>query len=292
MKKRQDIELLRIISAFAIVWYHSGAIGHEIAYGGLIVFLIISIFLAGKSNYSGKHPFLRRAERLLTPWSIWFVIYGIFNAVDHKPIIPLDNGILAGILTGTSIHLWYMPFILGCLILFDIVKNNVTSPKIAWISALLTIVILGTTSEWRNESIQLGAPIAQYAQALAAISLGAFFTNLKTLPKRIQAFLLILIIVTTLSAIPYEGVGIPYLIGTIAGCILSFNLFEKLLITDLSIISQCTLGIYFMHILALSAIRKLDFLDGVYIPIAAFLLSTIVIFLLRLKLPKLAKYAT
>lgn len=292
MNKRQDIELFRIISAFAIVWYHSGARGHEISYAGITVFLILSMYLAGKSNSSANRHIFRRVERILIPWAVWFIIYGALNVLTHKSIIPLDNGIIAGILSGPNIHLWYMPFIFICLTLFDVVRNYASSTSIACASATLAIIVLGATAVWRFESIQLGYPLAQYAHALAGIFLGVFFSYFGVLPRRIGAFLLLIIIVAAASAIPYEGVGIPYLIGIAVGCFLAFQIFAKISIIDFSVISQCTLGIYFVHIIFLSAIRKLNAVHGSSLPITAFFLSLFTIYLMRRSFPRLAKYLT
>ena len=44
--RRQDIELLRILSALAVVAYHSQVAGLEAAYAGLIVFVVLSVHLA------------------------------------------------------------------------------------------------------------------------------------------------------------------------------------------------------------------------------------------------------
>lgn len=292
VKKRQDIELLRILSAFAIVWFHSEVIGYETAYAGLIVFLILSMYLAGKSTFSGNHRISRRVARLLIPWAVWFIIYGLLNVLAHKSIIPLNHGILAGILSGPRIHLWYIPFIFICLTLFDIVRNYVSNMSIACISAILAIIVLSSAAVWRFESIQLGYPIAQYAHASAGVFIGVFFSYFGVIPKRIGTLLLLIIVVAAASAIPCNGVGIPYLIGIAAGCVVVFQPLAKKSIINLSFISQCTLGIYFIHIIFLLAIKKLNADTGILLPIVAFILSFFTIFLIRRLFPKLAKYAT
>lgn len=290
MNKRQDIELLRIMAAFAIVWYHSSTIGGEISYAGLIVFLMLSMYLAGRSTYSGSRYLFRRTNRLLIPWAVWFLMYGAKNALTHKPIIPTDNGIIAGILTGPSIHLWYMPFIFACLILFDSVRKYASSASIAWASAALTIVVLGSTALWRQVSIQLGCPIAQYAHASAGISLGAFFAFIGAFPGRTAALLLVMIFAAALSAIPFEGVGIPYVLSIAAGCMVAFRIFEKAVTLDFGVIAECTLGIYFVHILVFDIFRKYHIVNGILTPVAIFFLSACAVFLMRRSFPRLAKY--
>ena len=292
IQKRQDIELLRILSAFAIVWFHSGVIGYETAYAGLIVFLILSMYLAGKSTLSVKHDIFRRVERLLIPWAVWFVIYGALNVLAHKPLISLNNGIIAGILSGPRIHLWYMPFIFICLILHDFIRNYASSISIAWSSAILAIVVLSSTAIWRHESIQLGYPIPQYAHASAGIFLGVFFSYFSEISKKMGISLLLITIAAAASAIPYGGVGIPYLIGIVAGCVVVFQPFARISTINFSFMSQCTLGIYFVHIIFLATIKKLNADAGIFLPVAAFFLSFLTIHLIRRLFPKLAKYST
>ena len=292
MIKRQDIELLRIISAFAIVWYHSGAIGHDISYGGIVIFLIMSMYLAGNSDSSNGLQISRRAQRLLIPWLVWFTIYGIFNFVTHKPIIEVDNGIIAGILSGTSIHLWYMPFIFACLVLFDIARKYASKGLIAWASATLAIATLVATPIWRPASIELGYPIAQYAQALAGVFLGVFFSYSDEFTKPNKIFLLLVTIIAAAFTIPYEGVGIPYLIGIAAGLFLIFRIINNVPIIDFTFISQYTLGIYFVHILFLKVIQTSHLFSGIFLPVSAFLFSAFTIFAIRKISPKTAKYYT
>ncbi len=260
------------------------------SYAGLIIFLILSMYLAGTGNRSGHSRLYRRVERLLIPWTVWFVIYGVLNIIVHKPIIPMDHGTIAGILSGPRIHLWYVPFIFLCLALFDLVGNYASRVSIAIASAALAIIVLSSTAVWRFESIQLGYPFAQYAHALAGVFIGAFFSNYGLLPKRLGIFLLLGMVVAAVSAIPYEGVGIPYLMGIVAGCILALRIFEKISIIDFSAVSQCTLGIYFLHIILLSVIIKFITVPGILLPTMAFVLSFFIVYFMRQSFPKLAKY--
>ena len=114
MKIRQDIELLRVLSALGIVWFHSETKGSNFGHSGLIFFLILSVFLGGGQQNSSIQ---KRAKRLLVPWLIWFAYYGAINLVLQKSVIPLNNGLIAGVLSGPRIHLWYLPFIFFVLII-------------------------------------------------------------------------------------------------------------------------------------------------------------------------------
>ena len=48
--REPSIELLRIAAAFAVVWYHAQVPGHELAYSGLIVFVLLTFAFACGPN--------------------------------------------------------------------------------------------------------------------------------------------------------------------------------------------------------------------------------------------------
>lgn len=291
MNIRQDIEFLRILSAFGIVWYHSGVVGHDVSYASLIVFLVLSMYLAGRSSSLGRDRSSHRVERLLIPWAVWFFIYGILNLLTHNPFLSLDNGVVAGVLSGSQTHLWFMPFIFLCLVLFDISIKYASKLTHAWVGAVLAVVLLSSTSYWRVESLQYGSPYAQYIHSLSAIFIGVFLAFYSELPSKTGAFLLAAVIVSAISAIPFNGVGVPYLIGVAAAVALLFKVFDKLLSSvDFRPLSQCTLGIYFVHIFFLMVLYRVNISSGIILPIMAFLLSAVTIFSLRRLFPSLAKY--
>lgn len=62
MKVRQDIEILRVLSAFGIVWFHSGAPGRAFAYSGLVIFIILSVYLSQHGNQHISTRFRIRAR--------------------------------------------------------------------------------------------------------------------------------------------------------------------------------------------------------------------------------------
>lgn len=67
---KSEIELFRIFSALGIVWFHSGVgIGRDVAYGGLIFFVIVAAYFATVSTRS--HSLVERVERLMVPYFLW-----------------------------------------------------------------------------------------------------------------------------------------------------------------------------------------------------------------------------
>lgn len=248
MIKRQDIELLRVFSALGIVWFHSGVVGKDIAYSGLVVFLALSFYFAAQSTTAPKSV-LQRSKRLLLPWLVWFVFYGFVNLATHKSFFHIENGIIFGILSGTSIHLWYMPFIFIALVIFDRIQERFSPRTIAYASSVFAILIMGLAYVWRPWSLHVGAPIAQYAHALEGVFVGVFLAHYFDLPKfdRSALLLVILALALYLTILPMPGVGIPYLlaIGISAAVLLANN--NRAMGLNIGWLSECTLGIYLIH---------------------------------------------
>lgn len=168
----QDIEILRVLSAFGIVWFHASAPGRDFGYSGLVVFLILSVFLSQNTYHHTRKSFMVRVRRFLVPWIIWFVFYGSIRLLTNKTIVPLENGIVAGILSGPSSHLWYLPFIFLVLATIDWVSTKLRPSVLAWIGYAFAIVAL---LSWGRGTVPLNPaeyPWTQYAHAMTGVSIG------------------------------------------------------------------------------------------------------------------------
>lgn len=148
MKVRQDIEILRVLSAFGIVWFHSGAPGRAFAYSGLVIFIILSVYLSQHGNQHISTRFKIRARRLLVPWSIWFTFYGLIRLLTQKPLRPLENGAIAGVLSGPSSHLWYLPFTFVLLVIIDSARVKLPPSILAWTGYALAILAFVSWGRW------------------------------------------------------------------------------------------------------------------------------------------------
>ena len=290
--KRQDIELLRVISAFGIVWFHSGATGNDIAYSGLIIFLVLSLYLAAQSTGAPKSVF-HRAKRLLVPWLVWFTFYGAINLARHRPFISFENGIVTGILTGPSTHLWYMPFIFIMLLAFDWLRVRLSPRLIGYASAALAIIVFITAYTWRPWSLQVGAPYAQFAHALNGVLTGVFLAYYFNLPKFYRSVLLLvnLALAMYLAILPMPGVGIPYLLAiSLSAVVLLYGRYQPKGI-NFNWLSECTLGIYLIHPFCFMIIYYFHIVDGAGVPLVVFVASTISVMLLKRVAPGFSKYA-
>lgn len=286
MHKSPNIELLRIIGALGIVWYHARGPGFEAAYGGLVSFLILSLYLAGGS--AERPPRVsRRAQRLLAPWLLWMAVYGAVNLATHQPLIPLDYGLLAGLLAGTSIHLWYLPFIFFCLIGYDQLRQRVRAPMLAISGAIVAFSMLAATPMWRPFLIVIGYPVAQYLHALAGLGLGSYFANAQSLPRYQQILLVTLLLFSAVFALPYHGVGLPYLLGIIGGCLLAAPALPSGTARWINPLGAATFGVYCCHILVMRVLAKFTHIDGWQLPVGTFIVSIALVLLwqrLRLQL--------
>lgn len=288
--RRADVEAFRVIAAAMIVWYHAGVGAQEVAYGGLIVFLIISTYLAAQSrNRSPAASLQAKVERLIVPWLFWMAVYGVVNLLFGKPWAPGAGDGLEKLLAGTAPHLWYMPFIFFALLLIDVVKRSVRPPAIGVFSGVSAAVILMTAGLWRDYSIALGSPLAQYCHAMAGVLIGLFFGYRDQIQKYIFLGLLILLIGSAIFALPWRGVGVTYLVGIVFGCVLSFEWLRGFNFGALERLSPYTLGIYFIHILVLWGVDKLRLMNAVDF-VLTFLISALVVVGMLRRYPKFGRY--
>lgn len=284
------MEAFRTIAAAMIVWYHAGVGAQELAYGGLIVFLIISTYLAAQAaNRSIKTGLKVKFQRLMIPWACWMVVYGAVNLILGKPLMPESSSWLGKLLTGTATHLWYMPFIFGILLLVDVLKNNVAPPIIGAVSGIAAASILFTVALWRDYSLTLGYPMAQYCHAAAGALIGLFFGYRLRMPKKLFFTLLVLVVAGAVYALPWRGVGATYLIGILFGGALSFEWLDNFNFRILERVAPYTLGIYFIHILLLWGVTKLHVPDLIEFALTLSLSAAVVVGLSR-RFPKYVRY--
>jgi surface polysaccharide O-acyltransferase-like enzyme len=289
MKHRMDIEIIRVISAFAIVWFHSTLVGGEFAYAGLVVLLIVSIYLSAKAG--ADFPYLlKSSKRLLIPWTLWFFVYGLVNALMSRDVFPVEHGFLLGILAGSSVHLWFVPFLFLCLSVNLIIRKYVSGSACALAGGTLAAAFVAATPFWRSISLEAGAPIAQYVHILPGFFLGIFFGNFFEVKKRYAVFVLFLVCLAAVSAIPYEGVGATYLVSIVFSLCFASRLLVGLTSGRLDGISKCMFGVYFLHVALLNFFKKSSYLSGAALPLGVFFLSTVLVYAARRLSPRHAQY--
>ena len=282
-----EIEIFRLVSVFGIVWFHSGiSHGTEIAYSGLIFFIITSVYFAVKSQR--QHTILDRAKRLLVPCFIWAIFYGAVMIKMNGFLFYKDFGLLRSILMTPSIHLWYLPFMFFVLVTIDSVRSVFNK---AWFSYIIGIsaIILISLSPLRRE-FEIVKPYGQYVHALPAVLIGIFLGtyNKSTIWKIILAGILISIITMTVRQEP--GIGITYLTGIIP----CYFLFRSWAITSKQSMilsaSSATFGVYLIHVFVILVLDSFD-VKEYWLATLAFILSLAIIMVFRKFAPQyIVKY--
>ncbi len=161
---------------------------------------------------------------------------------------------------------------------------------LALAGAALALLAIATTPLWRPPSLALPPPLPQWAHAAAAVFAGVFLLHADRLPRRAAAALLLALFLCTLWTLPHEGVGLPYAIGLGAVALVASGRFAAFQAAGLALLSECTLGIYFAHILVLSLLSRMGRLDGFVLAVATFALSALPVMALRKAFPCVAKY--
>ena len=114
MQRNGTLDYARLLAAFGIVFFHAGAPGGAIGYAALPFFLMLLVVLAFPGAVRVSFPaYLRgRVQRLLVPWVIWSGVYGVLKLAELVVTgAPFGSEFsLNMILTGTALHLWFLPF--------------------------------------------------------------------------------------------------------------------------------------------------------------------------------------
>lgn len=183
------IDALRCICAVGIVWFHSEAPGHRLAYIALPFFLVLL-------SMPMRVQFRDRATRLLRPWLIWSAI---FAAGEFLLAFLLGQELFGWlqpsmILYGTMIHLWFLPF---AFIAGYILAPIHTHPHISLIVPLIAAIYVSVMPhsqtppfpQWLFGAVPAAAGAAFFAQKgnrryLAFISLLGAFLLLEMLQPR------------------------------------------------------------------------------------------------------------
>lgn len=286
------VELLRVVSAFMIVWYHTQVpIGHQFSYAGLVIFIILSIFFNLKFDSFSKQV-ITAFNRIIVPWLFWFLIYGIANVLVGKPFVELNGSVLEAILAGSKIHLWYLPFIFCAIISYLTLMRFMTFKTITIFSGILYIGCVLTINIWREWSLAMGPPIAQYFHAIPAVLLGGVFATYKYLEHKQFNMMLLGLLLVTYSAISIKGFGVPFMVAIVLVYMSIIKLNNVKFTEKILLLSKQTYGIYLVHPIFLFVVSKVNNNLGYLMPLAVFICSFLAVFVFKLTLPKLANKVT
>lgn len=239
--------------------FHAGAPGTAFGYAGLVVFVALSAYFATK-----KPTALWR--RILLPWAFWMLVYGGLKALTGSPVFPSVDPVSA-VLTGTSLHLWYLPFII--LVSWAIWLTRAT--PIA--GALMAAALLVTSPWWRE--FGMIPPYAQWLQALPAVGIGLALRN------RIGT-IIAMAAVAICFTLQVSGISIPYLLGSV---LLFAAMHLPRLRLNVEPLSSAMYGVYLVHILALFVFNRITGEGQLLTAVLAFAFSSAGVWIARRFVP-------
>jgi hypothetical protein len=263
--RNQAIETLRIVAAYAIIMYHSHAPLHDLAYAGLVVFVMLSPLVDYRYNFGAQRSIITLGRVFLIPWAAWMVIYALLNRLADRPMLP-PGPVIAGIVYGTSPHLWFLPAMFVTLVALNMVKRRVSPEILFWGSVVLTAGALASVSLWRPVSLFWVPPLPQWVHAAPAVSAGIALGLMNRVRRRrwlaIMA-MLVGLIVALASGLP--GIGVPYAVGggAVALTMISEHRHGERWMSRwrapvaVQVISSCAMGIYLSHVIWLVIISRL-----------------------------------
>lgn len=288
--RNPSLETLRVASAAAIVWYHAGAPRWDIAYGGLIAFVMLTGTLSCGPNLKRSIDPNVLIRRLIMPWLIAAAVYSVVLHLRGKqPDVDAANFVSA-ILVGPSKHLWYPVFALMYAMIIGYAKKILSLEVLAVLSLTICVVLFSTIDLWRARSIVLGPPWAQYVHVLPMAAIGnliglAFHGWFERICLVIGLFSLI-----WSDAFEFEGVGVSYASGLAAlGLGLVGGLWWKN--DDISYVSSAMFGVYLYHPLVLGVLRSSAGMPSYVNAVLAFIVTLIVILIIRSVFPRFSVYA-
>lgn len=123
------------LAVLGIVWFHTQAPGYRVAYIALPFFLVL---LSAPSSSS----LWMQAKRLLLPFLTWSLVFAMLNTAlslkNHNP--PFDWWRWDMVLSGTWIHLWFLPFAFVAAALSPWLRHPLASLGAAILFATLTVL--------------------------------------------------------------------------------------------------------------------------------------------------------
>lgn len=140
------VDYCRFIAALGIVWFHTDAPGERLAYIA-VPFFVLLLSLPSRASLAD------RARRLLVPFVVWS---GIYAALRMSSALHSGEDLFGWwqpsmVLTGTSIHLWFLPFAFLVAVVAPVLRKT---------KAVLVLPVLAAGALAAGALALLGGPLA------------------------------------------------------------------------------------------------------------------------------------
>lgn len=287
--RRIDLELVRVLACLGIVYFHSGVlagVSSNLAYSGLAYFILITIFFVdrNKTAFSAAKAVARKVWPSFVFWSAVYIVLGVVIArKDLQSYLSLTT-----LVTGGSIHLWYLPFIVLA------VAAATAAARLMQPRVLFVVTVVGyfgwlvSSIVWRDWIKGYPLPLPQYFHGAGAVLLALWLMSGAGLVRYLCLFAsLVLCLLVTIEGEP--GVGVVYSVMTLMGLLVvrKRDLMSELtqLRPTVIALSSLTFGIYLVHPLFLSVASRLGLGDMSLMPFVAFVGSAVFVQVFLLLMP-------
>ncbi|MDB5658711.1 MAG: acyltransferase [Cypionkella sp.] len=245
---RQSVDLARFLACFGIVAAHAYAVQDDwIGHLSLGLFLVLTGFLAMQSyqRSDGSYNLRGRVVRLMLPWLFWSAF---FRLVDLKVSDSVEKWQILRdpwtLVVGSSIHLWFLPFIMLAMLLVKPVGAAVTTPTRLAV-ALVGLALVSAPMFWAMQVYAAPAPLTQWLFGLPVYVLGL----LVGVAHRIGRTTWPMVSGAAMTVVAYLVTEAAPWVWTICAAVLVFEAFWRMPLQHpwLPNLGRSAFGIYLVH---------------------------------------------
>jgi hypothetical protein len=253
------VDYARFLGAIAIIYFHLKLPNGHLALFALSMFSTFSFYFLARQlpKLSMGSIVISRASRVLIPWVFWFAIFAIAKILDalvsERPMGGEFE--LWMILTGPSIHLWYLPYLFFSSIAAALLWKNFVQLGSNQLLIILLYVCLCVGSAFVSKLNVLSTPFAQWLYVLPASAFG-FLVAMKPLqPKQTFSLVAISATVFCLQSLTALSVGSVQLLISSLVVVLSLSVsLERTWLSEA--LARASMGVYLVHPLVAAVLLR------------------------------------
>ena len=150
------------------------------------------------------------------------------------------------LLTGPSIHLWFLPFVFLCnlLVIALLVPHRQTTNTFIFVTIALTIV--GLICPAIASTVSLGPPFDQWLQVIPSAVFGLLFALARRSCAKLMVLIIVVVAVTAATMALRWVEGIPYLLVSAAISLLVILNFAPSRVVSMAL-GKASFGVYLIH---------------------------------------------
>ncbi len=246
VKRRQSIDLMRILAAFGIVWAHMQAPGRTEGYIALALFIILTAFLSIRSLERGgqRRFWLGRLVRFALPWVVWSLFFLALEMARGEGI----DGVLTvnepySLLYGPAIHLWFLPWVVLTSPLIVLAARFLTTGGRIWVASIAAVPV-GVWAMWLHDTASPEDPFGQWLFATIPLIYG-ILSAVRRLRGAVLAPMVFAVLTVGIATFGWGSFAAPFLLSAA----LVFEAFWRADLSGFNVtpFAELAFGIYLVH---------------------------------------------